>query len=117
MLDYDTETDIVIKEQLTAKIGEYEMIRDRANALRRTAMEGIRDGFDNSDQKLRCAVKHAIGSRMYASEVSAGNNSILRQDLQIQAYRQMIQILSQFLWMDEIQVCWRCLQDILLSKK
>lgn len=103
-------------DELTTKIGELQRLNDKAIQIRRVAMENLLESFKDSDKKMRCLAKHSIGAWEYALECSQANpESIAMGELQLDAYYQMLQIISMFLWI-EPQVCGRCLQDILLTK-
>jgi len=103
-------------DALITKIGELQRLNDAAISLRRKTMEDLLLSFEESDKNMRCLAKHAIGAREFALECAQANpTSLGRRDIQQDAYYQMLQIISMFLWI-EPQVCGRCLQDILLTK-
>lgn len=111
--NYDLEPTV----ELLQKIEEFKRLNNSAITLRRKAMEDLLLSFEDSDKNLRCLVKHSIGAWEYALECSQANpSSLWWEQIQQDAYYQMLQIISMFLWV-EPQLCGRCLQDILSDKQ
>jgi hypothetical protein len=85
-------------DELITKIGGLERLNSAAIAIRRSAMEVLLLSFEDSDKNMRCLAKHSIGAREYALECSQANpTSIAMEQLQQDAYYQMLQIISMFL--------------------
>lgn len=113
MSDYELEP----TEDLSIKIKNQQSILAQSIRLRRMVMENLLVSFESSDKELRCTFKHAVASYMYATECAhVSGQNIWREDIQQRAYIQMIQVLSMFLGV-EVQLCGRCLQDILSYKQ
>lgn len=103
-------------DELLTKVGELERLNNAAIAIRRSAMETLLISFEDSDKNMRCLAKHAIAAWEYALECSQANpTSVAMEQLQLDAYYQMLQTISMFLGV-EPQVCGRCLQDMLTEK-
>jgi tRNA(Glu) U13 pseudouridine synthase TruD len=112
MSDYELEQ----TEELKQKITNQQSLLSQSITMRRMVMENLLEIFESSDKELRCTFKHAVASYMFATECAQAATSICRGDIQRRAYLQMVQVLSMFLGV-EVQVCGRCLQDILSGKQ
>jgi tRNA(Glu) U13 pseudouridine synthase TruD len=112
MSDYELEQ----TDELRQKIIDQQNLLSQSITMRRMVMENLLETFESSDKNLRCTFKHAVASYMFATECAQAATAICRGDIQRRAYLQMIQVLSMFLGV-EVQVCGRCLQDILSGKQ
>ena len=112
MSDYELEQ----TDELKQKIIDQQNLLSQSVTMRRMVMENLLETFESSDKNLRCTFKHAVASYMFATECAHAATAICRGDIQRRAYLQMIQVLSMFLGV-EVQVCGRCLQDILSGKQ
>lgn len=113
VIDLQTTEDKEEKQKLMEKIQQQQEIRDNAIQQRRDMMSYIESEFD-CDKHLWCCLKHAIAAYGYSTEVFYAWTSTL--PLQQEAYKNMISVLSLFVWEEMVQ-CSRCLQDALDSNK
>lgn len=94
-----------------------QQILDSAMQARRTMMKVIQEKY-KGNHLYRCQLKHAIAAYQFATEVMYANVDCWEfTRMQSMAYENMIGVLSLFTNQEEFVTCWRCLDDMLYSKK
>lgn len=105
--------------EISLQIDEIEQLLSNSISLRRDMMTEIWSQYPNR-KEMRCAVKHVIANYGYSCELYYANlaspsRSFYRKNM-INSYRQMIATVSLWLWLDWIEICWRCMADALESQ-
>ncbi len=109
-VDIEHEEEAAKATEMYEKTQKIEILLFHAVELRRKLMSQLEQEVA-VDHKMWCAVKHAIASYQYATEVMyAHNGKVKYEKNQQEAYEQMIQVLS--LWTgQEMVTCGRCWLD------
>lgn len=111
-VDIKSEEDEVKGKEMFEKMNKLVGLLNESVTMRRSLMTQLESEVA-VDHTMWCAVKHAIASYQYATEILyAHPKEVIYQVNQQRAYEQMIQVLS--LWTgQEMVTCGRCWLDAL----
>lgn len=106
-IKYNTTSEDKDKQEITMILN----IIKSTTTQRRIAMKQLGDG----DKNYRCALKHCIATYQFSTEVFQATNNPVDWTILKESYENMIIVLSKYLGLEEVVLCWRCLSDKLLG--